>query len=194
METAQGDGQSAHDARSPAERAGADLHRARRELQQHPRNLVRKVRPRPHRTTQNEQLRIYRCDDRRGCKTRQPRRLVDHASGKRIARLRALKDLSGRIGRGTAGFPVSPHDTSGANLVLESALQAGFGLQRIATDRQIADLAGGAVLAANELAVDIESQPDAGTEGEEGHVGDVLRAAMPYFPEQREIDVVFKYD
>src|SRR5437763_1178622 len=123
-----------------------------------------------------------------------PRRSVDHLRGKRIPRLGSLKDLSDRIDLGTAGLPISPHDTSGANLILEAALQAGLGLQRIATDRQIADLTGGAVLAANELAVDIKSQSDAATEREEGDVGDVLRTAMPYFPEQREIDVIFKDD
>ena len=63
------------------------------ELQQHARDLVRKVRTRPDRATQNEQLRIYRCDDRRGRKSSQPRRLVDHVRGKRIPRLRSLKDL-----------------------------------------------------------------------------------------------------
>ena len=67
-------------------------------------------------------------------------------------------------------------------------------MQRIATDRQIADFTGGAVLAANELAIDIESQADAGAEREEGHVGNVLRAAVPYLPEQREIDVIFDGD
>src|SRR6202043_3806241 len=86
------------------------------------------------------------------------------------------------------------HDTRCANLVLEAALKARLGLQRIATDRQIADLTGGAVLAANEPAVDIESQSNAATEREESHVVNVLRAAMPYFPEQCEIDVIFKDD
>ena len=194
METAQRDGQRAHDACSIAERAGANLHRPRRKLQQHARDLVRKVRTRPDRATQNEQLRIYCCDDRRGCKSSQPRSLVDHVRGKRISCLRSLKDLSDRIDLGTAGLPISPHDTSRADLILEAALQPRLGLQRIAADRQIADLAGGAVLAANELAVDVESESDAATEREEGHVGDVLRAAMPYFPEQREIDVIFKDD
>ena len=140
------------------------------------------------------QLRIHRCDDCRGRKPGQPRRLLDHARGQRIARLRSLEDLPDRIDVGTAGLPVSPHDTGGAHLILEAALQARLGLQRIATDRQIADLTGGAVLAANELAIDIESQSDAGTEREEGHVGNVLRAAMPYLPEQREIDVIFDGD
>src|SRR6202035_125721 len=102
--------------------------------------------------------------------------------------------LSLRIHIGTAGLPVSSHDTRCANLVLEAALQAGLGLQRIATDRQIADLTGGAGLAANEPAVDIESQSHAATERKESHVVHVLRAAMPYFPEQREIDVIFKDD
>ena len=67
-------------------------------------------------------------------------------------------------------------------------------MQRIAADRQIADLTGGAVLAANEPAVDIESESNAAAEREESHVVNVLRAAMPYFPEQREIDVIFKDD
>src|SRR5262249_11792069 len=134
---------------------------------------------RSDRAAQNEQLRIYCCDDCRGRKTSQPRRLVDHARGKRIASLGSLKDLFDRFDVGTAGFPVSPHDTCGANLVLQAALHAGLGLPRTATDRQIADLTGGAVLAANELAVDIESQSNATTEREEGHVGEVLRAAMP---------------
>src|SRR6202011_5976589 len=44
------------------------------------------------------------------------------------------------------------------------------------------------------LAVDIQPQSDAATEREESDVVDVLRAAMPYFPEQREIDVIFKDD
>ena len=94
MQTAQGDGQGAHDACSPAERAGANLHRPRRELQQHARDLVRKIRTRSDRAAQNEQLRIHCCDDRRGRKSGQPRRLVDHVRGNRIARLRSLKDLS----------------------------------------------------------------------------------------------------
>src|SRR4029077_20918960 len=104
------------------------------------------------------------------------------------------KNLFDRIDVGTAGLTVAPHDTSRADLILEAALHPGLGLQRIATDRQIADLTGGAVLATRELAVDIEPQSDARTEREEGHVGDVLRAAVPYFPEQREIDVIFKDD
>ena len=95
---------------------------------------------------------------------------------------------------GTAGLPVSSHHTRCAHLVLEAALQAALGLQRIAADRQIADLTGGAVLAANQAAVDIESQSDAAAERKERHVIHVLRAAMPYFPEQREIDVIFKDD
>src|SRR6185437_7586602 len=118
-------------------------------------------------------------DDRRRREGGQPRRFLDHARGKRIPRLCALKYLSSRVDVGSANFPKSAHDSVGAYLVLEAALQAGFGLQRIATDRQIADLAGRAVHAANELAIDIESQSDAGAEREEGHVGDVLRAPMP---------------
>src|SRR4029077_17731300 len=104
------------------------------------------------------------------------------------------QDRADRSHPRTTRLPIASHDTSGANLILEAALQAGLGSQRIAPDRQIADLTGGAVLAANELAVDIKSQSDAATEREEGHVGDVLRTAMPYFPEQREIDVIFKDD
>src|SRR5581483_7296970 len=61
-------------------------------------------------------------------------------------------------------------------------------------DWQIGDLTGGAVLTANELAIDVEPQSDAAPERQVGHVGDVLRAAMPYFPEQREVDVIFKDD
>ena len=97
MEAAQGDGQRAHDAGSIAERAGANLHRPCSELQQHARDLVRKVWTRTNRATQNEQLRIYSRDDRRGCKSSEPRSLVDHVRGKRVSRLRSLKDLSDRI-------------------------------------------------------------------------------------------------
>ncbi len=43
METAQGDGQGAHDTGSPAEGARSNLHRPRRELQQHARDFVRKI-------------------------------------------------------------------------------------------------------------------------------------------------------
>src|SRR5258707_15024552 len=86
METAQGDGERAHDAGSIAERADANLHRPRSELQQHARDLVREVWARTNRATQNEQLRIYSCDDRRGCKSSEPRSLVDHVRGKRVSR------------------------------------------------------------------------------------------------------------
>ena len=128
METAQGDGQCAHDACSPAEGTGANLHRPRRELQQNACDLVGKIRTRSDRATQNEQLRIHCCDDRRGRKSSEPRRLVNHVRGNRIAFLRALKNLSLRISIGTAGLPISSHDTRCANLVLEAALQAALGL------------------------------------------------------------------
>ena len=164
METAQGDGQGAYYPGSLAESAGANLHRSRCQLQQHARDLVRKVRTRPDRASQHEQLRVYCCDDRRGCKSSQPRRLVDYTCGKQISRLRSVKDLPDRIDLGTPDLTESTQDTRSANLVLEAALQAGFGLKRIATDRQIADLTGGAILAANQLAVDIESESDAAAE------------------------------
>ena len=129
MEPAQGDGQGAYDACSPVERASANLHLPRRELQQHACDLVGKIRTRSDRAAQNEQLRVNCCDDRRGRKSSQARRLVDHARGNRIiACLRSLEDLSDRINIGATGFPVSPHDTRGANLVLEAALHAGLGL------------------------------------------------------------------
>jgi hypothetical protein len=135
METAQGDGQGAHDACSLAERAGPNLHRPRSKLRQHSRDLVRKVRTRSDRATQNEQVRIYGCEDRRGRKGRQPRRLVDYARSMRISRLRSLEDLYDRFNLGTAGLAISSHDTRCANLILEAALRARLGLQRIATDR-----------------------------------------------------------
>ena len=135
MEMAQGDGQGAHDARSLAERAGPNFHWPRSNLRQHARDLVRKVRTRSDRTTQNEHVRIHGCENRRGCNTRQPCRLVDHARSKGVSRLRSLKHLSDRINLGTAGLPISPHDTSGAYLILEAALQAGLGLQWISADR-----------------------------------------------------------
>ena len=122
METAQCDGQGAHNACSLAESAGANLHRPRCQLQQHARDLVRKVRTRPDRASQHEQLRVYCCDDRRGCKSSQPRSLVDYARGKQISRLRSLKDLPDRIDVGNADLPESPQDTRSANLVLEAAL------------------------------------------------------------------------
>src|SRR5262245_34378504 len=114
METAQRDGQSAHDTGSPAERAGADLHLPRRELQQYARDLVRKIGTPSDRAAQHEQLRIYCRNDRRGRETNQPRCLIDDGRGKRIARLRSLEDLPDRIDLGTAGLPVSPYYTSGA--------------------------------------------------------------------------------
>ena len=91
METAQGDGQGADDACSPAEGTGANLHRPRRELQQHARHLVRKIRTRSDRATQNEELRIHSCDDRRSGKSSQPRRLHDEIFG--VAELAAALPL-----------------------------------------------------------------------------------------------------
>ena len=70
MQTAQRDGQGAHDACSPAERTGAYFHRPCRELQQQARDLVRKIRARADRAAENEQFRIHRCDDRCGGKAR----------------------------------------------------------------------------------------------------------------------------
>src|SRR5262245_76265 len=134
METAQGDGQSTYDTCAPAERAGANLHLARRDLQQYARDLVCKIGTPSDGATQNEHLRIDRRNDRRGRKGEQPGGLIDDTHGKRIARLCSLEDLSDRIDLRTAGLLVSPHYSAGAYLVLEATLQARFGLQRIAAD------------------------------------------------------------
>ena len=61
---------------------------------------------------------------------------------------------------------------------------------RITANREVADLAGGAIFATYQLTVDAEAETNTGAQRDESYIGDILRAAMPNFAQQPEIDII----
>ena len=89
-----------------------------------------------------------------------------------------------------AGDSERGDDPGGADLVLEAAVQAVARVERVADERQVADLAGGAVGATDELVVDDDAHPDARADPDEHQRRDAARQAEPLLADRREVDVV----
>src|SRR5436305_3095479 len=64
------------------------------------------------------------------------------------------------------------------------------GVEGIADERQVPNLAGGSVRAANELVVDDDPHPDSGADGDEYHRLDAPGQTEPFLAHRGQIDVV----
>ena len=100
-----------------------------------------------------------------------------------------LEDLARRLGA-AARLAVGGEDALGADLVLEPAELAVVRVERVARERQVADLARGAVEAAEELVLDDDAHADAGADRDHDEGRDAAREAAPLLADGGHVDVV----
>ena len=81
-------------------------------------------------------------------------------------------------------------DPRGRDLVLEPAVQAVARVERVADQRQVADLAGGAMRAAHQLVVDDHAHPDPGADPDVDDGRDSPGEPEPLLADRGEVDVV----
>ena len=119
--------------------------------------------------------------------------MVDDRSRRRVSSTGELEHLmyraEFRIFR-TAALVEGGENPRCADLVLQSAVQPVPRVERIAGERQIADLPRRSVSPADELVVDDDPHPDARPDRDEHHRGDATRQAEPLLADRREIHVV----